>query len=304
MTSKEEPKPSSGEERRRSPLDHLPPPANSNKPLTPFSIEDILNKPSVRRSYTLCGTAHLLSAAEKHPPAGLPLSGRALLSQTSPLCALEELASKTFKGLEVSVLQAAEAPGKTGMDDFGPAANAQRKRRKSRTAFTTIRFYELEKRFLYQKYLSRRTGDQIAQLWGYTKPAQVITWSRTAAPSLKRTWREMKGRNVESGKKLGPNPPVDIVALAELGSPAPKGRARRRPGSPPPPPRRRPGARCNPPPPPPRLSPPHGRAPQAAGTARERRRRRREGGPPNRHLAPIPAPAATGGCGCSPRSEQ
>lgn len=108
MTSKEEPKPSSGEERRRSPLDHLPPPANSNKPLTPFSIEDILNKPSVRRSYTLCGTAHLLSASEKHPPAGLPLSGRALLSQTSPLCALEELASKTFKGLEVSVLQAAE----------------------------------------------------------------------------------------------------------------------------------------------------------------------------------------------------
>ncbi|XP_025925465.1 transcription factor LBX1 [Apteryx rowi] len=103
MTSKEEPKPSSGEERRRSPLDHLPPPANSNKPLTPFSIEDILNKPSVRRSYTLCGTAHLLSAPEKHPPAGLPLSGRALLSQTSPLCALEELASKTFKGLEVSI---------------------------------------------------------------------------------------------------------------------------------------------------------------------------------------------------------
>lgn len=36
MTSKEEAKPSSGEERRRSPLDHLPPPANSNKPLTPL----------------------------------------------------------------------------------------------------------------------------------------------------------------------------------------------------------------------------------------------------------------------------
>lgn len=111
MTSKEEGgKAGSVEERRRSPLDHLPPPANSNKPLTPFSIEDILNKPSVRRSYAICGTAaHLLSAAaEKHPPAALPLSSRALLSQTSPLCALEELASKTFKGLEVSVLQAAE----------------------------------------------------------------------------------------------------------------------------------------------------------------------------------------------------
>lgn len=111
MTSKEDAKGASVEERRRSPLDHLPPPANSNKPLTPFSIEDILNKPSVKRSYSLCGTAHLLSAGEKLPSAAHPLSSRALLTHTSPLCALEELASKTFKGLEVSVLQAAE--GKT-----------------------------------------------------------------------------------------------------------------------------------------------------------------------------------------------
>ena len=105
------------EERRRSPLDHLPPPANSNKPLTPFSIEDILNKPSVKRSYSIRGaTAHLISSSaspggEKLPPAAHSLSSRALLSQTSPLCALEELASKTFKGLEVSVLQAAEGKG-------------------------------------------------------------------------------------------------------------------------------------------------------------------------------------------------
>ncbi|KAL0178035.1 hypothetical protein M9458_026929, partial [Cirrhinus mrigala] len=88
----------------RSPLDHLPPPANSNKPLTPFSIEDILNKPSVKRSYTICGTAHLLSSGEKHASTGHPLSNRALLTQTSPL--------KTFKGLEVSVLQAAEGKHK------------------------------------------------------------------------------------------------------------------------------------------------------------------------------------------------
>ncbi|XP_019357689.1 PREDICTED: transcription factor LBX1 [Gavialis gangeticus] len=124
MTSKDEAKSGSVEERRRSPLDHLPPPANSNKPLTPFSIEDILNKPSVRRSYTLCGAAHLLSAADKHPPAGLPLSSRALLSQTSPLCALEELASKTFKGLEVSVLQAAEGKRRPGPARPGPARPA------------------------------------------------------------------------------------------------------------------------------------------------------------------------------------
>jgi hypothetical protein len=107
MTSKDDVKcsPAVLEERRRSPLDHLPPPANSNKPLTPFSIEDILSKPAVKRSYSICGAAHLISCEKT---AGHGLSGRALLSQTSPLCALEELASKTFKGLEVSVLQAAE----------------------------------------------------------------------------------------------------------------------------------------------------------------------------------------------------
>lgn len=108
MTSKEAAKCDAVETRRRSPLDQLPPPANSNKPLTPFSIEDILNKPSVKRSYAICGTAHLISSSEKHRSTGIPLSSRALLTQTSPLCALEELASKTFKGLEVSVLQAAE----------------------------------------------------------------------------------------------------------------------------------------------------------------------------------------------------
>lgn len=109
MTSKDDAKcPTVMEERRRSPLDHLPPPANSNKPLTPFSIEDILNKPSVKRGYSICGAAHLISSGEKLPSAAHSLSSRALLSQTSPLCALEELASKTFKGLEVSVLQAAE----------------------------------------------------------------------------------------------------------------------------------------------------------------------------------------------------
>lgn len=105
MTSKE---PTVMEDRRRSALNQLPPPANSSKPLTPFSIEDILNKPSVKRSYSSCGTAHMLSCSEKLSSSGHSLCSRALFTQTSPLCALEELASKTFKGLEVSVLQAAE----------------------------------------------------------------------------------------------------------------------------------------------------------------------------------------------------
>ncbi|XP_042290007.1 transcription factor LBX1a [Thunnus albacares] len=212
MTSKDDSKcPVVLEERRRSPLDQLPPPANSNKPLTPFSIEDILNKPSVRRSYSLCGAAHLISPGEKLPSAGHSVSGRALLSQTSPLCALEELASKTFKGLEVSVLQAAE--GRDGLTLFGQR-NTPKKRRKSRTAFTNHQIYELEKRFLYQKYLSPADRDQIAQQLGLTN-AQVITWFQNRRAKLKRDLEEMKA-DVESAKSVGTVAFEKLAKLAEL----------------------------------------------------------------------------------------
>ncbi|OCT70025.1 transcription factor LBX1-like [Xenopus laevis] len=204
----------SSKEERRNVLDLLPPPANSNKPLTPFSIEDILNKPSVRRSYTIRGTAHLLSSAEKPPAAGLPLSSRTLLSQTSPLCALEELASKTFKGLEVSVLQAAE--GRDGMTIFGQR-QTPKKRRKSRTAFTNHQIYELEKRFLYQKYLSPADRDQIAQQLGLTN-AQVITWFQNRRAKLKRDLEEMKA-DVESSKKTSPSAVEAVLTISELEEP-------------------------------------------------------------------------------------
>ncbi|KAJ3614652.1 hypothetical protein NHX12_018223 [Muraenolepis orangiensis] len=205
MTSKEVATCDAAENRRRSPLDHLPPPAISNKPLTPFSIEDILNKPSVKRSYTICGTAHLISSSEKHRSS----SGRALL--TSPLSALEELASKTFKGLEVSVLQAAE--GRDGMTLFGQR-NTPKKRRKSRTAFTNHQIYELEKRFLYQKYLSPADRDQIAQQLGLTN-AQVITWFQNRRAKLKRDLEEMKA-DVESAKAVGQVPLEKLAKLADL----------------------------------------------------------------------------------------
>lgn len=94
---------SGSEERRRGPLDQLPPPANSNKPLTPFSIEDILNKPSVKKSVSSLRPPRVLEKV-----AGANAVRNGLSTPSSPLCALEELASKTFKGLEVSVIQAAE----------------------------------------------------------------------------------------------------------------------------------------------------------------------------------------------------
>ncbi|XP_068184133.1 transcription factor LBX1a [Antennarius striatus] len=212
MTSKEDSKcPAMLEERRLSPLDQLPPPANSNKPLTPFSIEDILSKPSVRRSFSLSGAARHVSPGDKLPSTGHSLSGRALLSQTSPLCALEELASKTFKGLEVSVLQAAE--GRDGLTLFGQR-NTPKKRRKSRTAFTNHQIYELEKRFLYQKYLSPADRDQIAQQLGLTN-AQVITWFQNRRAKLKRDLEEMKA-DVESAKASGSVAFEKLSKLAEL----------------------------------------------------------------------------------------
>lgn len=94
---------SSGDDRRRPPLDQLPPPANSNKPLTPFSIEDILNKPSVKKS-----AASLCPPRVLDKVTGSNAARNGISTPSSPLCALEELASKTFKGLEVSVIQAAE----------------------------------------------------------------------------------------------------------------------------------------------------------------------------------------------------
>ncbi|KAI9536274.1 Transcription factor lbx1 [Dissostichus eleginoides] len=206
MASKDAYKCPAGLEERR-PLDQLPPPASSNKPLTPFSIEDILNKPSARTS----GAARHGSSGEKLPIVGNKLSCRPLLAHSSPLCALEELASKTFKGLEVSVVQAAE--GRDGLTLFGQRS-APKKRRKSRTAFTNHQIYELEKRFLYQKYLSPADRDQIAQQLGLTN-AQVITWFQNRRAKLKRDLEEMKA-DVQSASVSGTVALEKPSNLAEL----------------------------------------------------------------------------------------
>ncbi|XP_076839163.1 transcription factor LBX1b [Brachyhypopomus gauderio] len=201
------------ENRRQSPLDHLPPPASSNKPLTPFSIADILSKPSGKRHCYRngCGIIHLNSSAVKQRSSGNSISKRPQISQTSPLCALQELASKTFKGLDLGVLQAAE--GSDGVTLFGQRSNPK-KRRKSRTAFTNHQIYQLEKRFLYQKYLSPVDRDQIAHQLCLTN-AQVITWFQNRRAKLKRDLEEMKA-DVESAKAIGVVPLEKIARLADL----------------------------------------------------------------------------------------
>lgn len=75
-----------------------------------------------------------------------------------------------------------------------------KKKRKSRTAFTNHQIFELEKRFLYQKYLSPADRDEIASNLGLTN-AQVITWFQNRRAKLKRDMEELK-KDVESAKLL------------------------------------------------------------------------------------------------------
>ncbi|XP_075774140.1 transcription factor LBX2-like [Pelodiscus sinensis] len=212
MTSAEEgkaagpPLPPGGRERHRSPLDQLPPPANSSKPLTPFGIEDILSKPSVRAGP--CAPSPRLP--DNTGGSGAPRNG--LPAPASPLCALEELASKTFQGLEVNVLQAAEGREPLGAAGPRPAA---KKRRKSRTAFTAQQLCALEQRFVRQKYLAPADRDHLAQQLGLSH-AQVITWFQNRRAKLKRDLEEMRA-DVESLKTL---PPAALQRLAGLAEPA------------------------------------------------------------------------------------
>ncbi|EFX86612.1 hypothetical protein DAPPUDRAFT_44455, partial [Daphnia pulex] len=83
---------------------------------------------------------------------------------------------------------------------FSPRQQAKKKR-KSRTAFTNHQIFELEKRFLYQKYLSPADRDEIALTLGLTN-AQVITWFQNRRAKLKRDMEELK-KDVESAKILG-----------------------------------------------------------------------------------------------------
>ncbi|XP_053333475.1 transcription factor LBX1b [Clarias gariepinus] len=190
-----------------NPLERLPPPASSNKPLTPFSIADILGKPSA-------GTSAHLSA-----PVRVKHRVTSPVSQTSPLCALQELTSKTFKGLELSVLHAAQ--GRGGLRVFGQRSTPK-KRRKSRTAFTHHQIYELEKRFLSQKYLSPVDRDQVAQQLALTN-AQVITWFQNRRAKLKRDMEELKA-DVESARSVGAVPLDEAAAVGELEESATKSR--------------------------------------------------------------------------------
>ncbi|XP_054258340.1 serine/arginine repetitive matrix protein 1-like isoform X2 [Macrosteles quadrilineatus] len=112
----------------------------------------------------------------------------------SPLDALFQMTSKTFEELNGE----AGPEGQASHLNLFNSRQQPKKKRKSRTAFTNHQIFELEKRFLYQKYLSPADRDEIAGQLGLTN-AQVITWFQNRRAKLKRDMEELK-KDVESTK--------------------------------------------------------------------------------------------------------
>ncbi|XP_006880895.1 PREDICTED: transcription factor LBX2 [Elephantulus edwardii] len=138
--------------------------AEPRTPRTPFSIADILGPRKVPRT-------------QPEPGAG----------RASPLCALEEMASKIFCRLDGRAPQSPEgrAPGTLR------AGAAGRRRRRARTAFTAQQVRELEQRFGLQKYLAPAERDGLAARLGLAN-AQVVTWFQNRRAKLKRDVEEMR----------------------------------------------------------------------------------------------------------------
>ena len=82
------------------------------------------------------------------------------------------------------------------------SGQAGRRRRKSRTAFTAQQVLELERRFVFQKYLAPSERDGLASRLGLAN-AQVVTWFQNRRAKLKRDVEEMRA-DLASLRSLSP----------------------------------------------------------------------------------------------------
>ncbi|XP_001358463.5 homeobox protein Hmx [Drosophila pseudoobscura] len=144
------------------------------------------------RSSSSNGSTDCCSPKEKpSPPEGPPDMGQKKPEPgaDTPLDALFQLSTKNFD----------EEQDPSTLNIFATRSNPKKKR-KSRTAFTNQQIFELEKRFLYQKYLSPADRDEIAGGLGLSN-AQVITWFQNRRAKLKRDMEELK-KDVQITKQL------------------------------------------------------------------------------------------------------
>ncbi|BFF92816.1 homeobox protein GBX-2 [Drosophila madeirensis] len=154
--------------------------------------EDGSSEHSHRSSSSNGSTEHCCSPKEKQsPPEGTPDKGQKKpeAGGDTPLDALFQLSTKNFD----------EEQDPSTLNIFATRSNPKKKR-KSRTAFTNQQIFELEKRFLYQKYLSPADRDEIAGGLGLSN-AQVITWFQNRRAKLKRDMEELK-KDVQITKQL------------------------------------------------------------------------------------------------------
>lgn len=134
-----------------------------------------------------------------------------------PLDALLRMTSQTFEqeaGSDSGNNNSSTSCSSKQNNGNNSNGGGNKKRRKSRTAFTNKQIFELEKRFVYQKYLTPVDRDDIAQTLGLTN-AQVITWFQNRRAKLKRDMEELKA-DVIAAKTIGKEPNVLIGGIEEL----------------------------------------------------------------------------------------
>ncbi|XP_074615095.1 transcription factor LBX2-like isoform X2 [Acropora palmata] len=157
----------------------------SNKTL-PFSIEAILSSPHPKR---------------EKPRLRKCLSPRENRSSLwSPLSHLEDFTTHNLPEDFKDASENAEIASRSlqhKLAAFQARLNA-RKRRKARTCFTNQQIFELERRFVYQKYLSPSDRDEIAHSLGISG-AQVITWFQNRRAKFRRDLEELKS-DVQAAK--------------------------------------------------------------------------------------------------------
>ncbi|XP_076439757.1 uncharacterized protein LOC143279564 isoform X2 [Babylonia areolata] len=120
-----------------------------------------------------------------------------------PLDALRALTSKTLTGMHSS--HCAESRRREQEALLFSRYVGPKRRRKSRTAFSNQQVHQLEKRFLFQKYLAPADRDHIAHTLGLSN-AQVITWFQNRRAKLKRDLEELKNDVTAAKKHSVPRP--------------------------------------------------------------------------------------------------
>lgn len=184
-----------------NPLSQIGPNAHTKKKgVKSFCIDDILSHKtaalqrgqpaqSIVRPWDQSERGHKEEGGERDR------SGRRKSTGDSPLDALFNMASN-FEALK------AKSDMERAQMSFA-SKQPPKKKRKSRTAFTNHQIFELEKRFLYQKYLSPADRDEISAQLGLSN-AQVICWFQNRRAKFKRDMEELK-KDVEKSP-LVPDP--------------------------------------------------------------------------------------------------